>query len=66
MVVIDTHLARGSSNGGATCHDRGGPFGRTNGAKRVTAVDVTGPPGGALVVPAPTRERHHRAEARST
>jgi transposase len=24
MVVLDTHLARGSSNGGATLHDRGG------------------------------------------
>jgi putative transposase len=27
MLVIDTHLARGASNGGATFHDRGGPFG---------------------------------------
>jgi IS605 OrfB family transposase len=26
MVVIDTHLARGASNGGLTFHDRGGPF----------------------------------------
>jgi putative transposase len=34
MLVIDTHLARGASNGGATFHDRGGPFGRTKGAKR--------------------------------
>lgn len=25
MVVIDTHLARGWSNGGLTFHDRGGP-----------------------------------------
>jgi transposase len=25
MVVIDTHLARGASNGGLTFHDRGGP-----------------------------------------
>src|SRR5690349_10098131 len=25
MVVIDTHLARGASNGGFTFHDRGGP-----------------------------------------
>lgn len=48
MVVIDTHLARGASNGGATFHDRGGPFGRTKGAKRVVAVDVTGLPVGAL------------------
>lgn len=56
MVVIDTHLARGSSNGGATFHDRGGPYGRTKGAKRVVAVDVTGLPVGALVVPASTHE----------
>jgi hypothetical protein len=56
MVVIDTHLARGSSNGGFTFHDRGGPYGRTKGAKRVVAVDVTGLPVGALVVPASTHE----------
>ncbi len=56
MVVIDTHLARGSSNGGFTFHDRGGPDGRTKGAKRVVAVDVTGLPVGALVVPASTHE----------
>lgn len=56
MVVIDTHLARGSSNGGFTFHDRGGPYGRTRGAKRVVAVDVTGLPVGALVVPASTHE----------
>ena len=56
MVVIDTHLARGASNGGFTFHDRGGPFGRTKGAKRVVAVDVTGLPVGALVVPASTHE----------
>lgn len=56
MLVIDTHLARGASNGGGTFHDRGGPFGRTNGAKRVVAVDVTGLPVGALVVPASTHE----------
>ncbi len=61
MVVIDTHLARGASNGGATFHDRGGPFGRTKGAKRVVAVDVTGLPVGALVVPASTHE--NRASA---
>jgi putative transposase len=34
MVVIDTHLARGATNGGFTFHDRGGPYGRTKGAKR--------------------------------
>jgi hypothetical protein len=48
MLVIDTHLAGGASNGGATFHDRGGPFGRTKGAKRIVAVDVTGLPVGAL------------------
>jgi hypothetical protein len=31
----------GASNGGATFHDHGGPFGRTK-AKRVVAVDVSG------------------------
>ena len=56
MVVVDTHLARGGSNGGATFHDRGGPFGRTKGAKRVVAVDVTGLPVAGLVVPASMHE----------
>lgn len=56
MLVIDTHLACGASNGGATFHDRGGPYGRTRGAKRSVAVDVTGLPVGALVVPASTHE----------
>ena len=56
MVVVDTHLARGASNGGFTFHDRGGPYGRTKGAKRVVAVDVTGLPLGALVVPASWHE----------
>ena len=56
MVVIDTHLARGASNGGSTFHDQGGPYGRTKGAKRIVAVDVTGLPVGALVVPASTHE----------
>ena len=60
MVVIDTHLARGASNGGFTFHDRG-PYGRTKGAKRIVAVDVTGLPVGALVVPASTHE--NRASA---
>ncbi|MGH8960719.1 MAG: hypothetical protein ACRDWT_05850 [Jatrophihabitantaceae bacterium] len=27
MLVIDTHLARGASNGGTTLHDHGSPFG---------------------------------------
>jgi putative transposase len=35
MVVIDTQLARGASNGGFTFHDRGGLYGRTKGAQRV-------------------------------
>lgn len=56
MVVIDTHLARGASNGGFTFHDRGGPYGRTKGAKRVVAVDVTGLPVAPIVVPASTHE----------
>jgi len=56
MVVIDTHLARGGSNGGSTFHDRGGPFGRTKGAKRIVAVDVTGLPVAGLVVPASMHE----------
>ncbi|WP_165372338.1 transposase [Nocardioides iriomotensis] len=47
---------RRCSNGGFTFHDRGGPYGRTKGAKRVVAVDVTGLPVGALVVPASTHE----------
>ena len=57
MVVIDTHLARGGSRGGITFHDRGGPYGRTNGAKRAIAVDVTGLPLAARVVPASTAEQ---------
>ena len=56
MVVIDTHLARGASQGGVTFHDRGGPYGATLGAKRVVAVDVTGMPVGAVVVSASTTE----------
>lgn len=44
MVVIDTHLARGASNGGATFHNQGGPYGRTNETKRIVCVDVTGLP----------------------
>ncbi len=56
MVVIGTHLARGAPNGGATSHDRGGPYGATKGAKRAVAVDVTGLPLAAAVVPASTHE----------
>ncbi|HQR28368.1 MULTISPECIES: transposase [Nocardioides] len=55
-VVIDTHLARGASNGGLTFHERGGPYGRTKGAKRFVAVEVTSLPVAALVVPASTHE----------
>lgn len=54
MIVVDSHLARGGSRGGVTFHDRGGPYGRTNGAKRVIAVDVTGLPLAGVVVPAST------------
>lgn len=61
MVVIDTHVARGASNGGLTFHDRGGPYGRTKGAKRVVAVDVTGLPVGALAVPASMHENQTSA-----
>lgn len=56
LVVLDTSLARGSSRGGLTFHDKGGPYGATNGAKRVVAVDVTGLPLAAMVVPASTHE----------
>lgn len=56
MVIIDTHLARGASNGGSSFHDRGGAYGRTKGTKGVLAVDVTGLPLGPLVVPASTHE----------
>jgi putative transposase len=56
MVVIDTHLARGASNGGATFHNQGGPYGRTNGAKRIVCVDVTGLPLCVRAVPASTSE----------
>ena len=48
--------ARGASNGRFTFHDPGGPYGPTKGAKRIVAVDVTGLPVGALVVPASTHE----------
>lgn len=56
MLVIDSSLARGASQGGKTFHDRGGPYGATLGAKRVVAVDVTGMPVGGIVVPASTTE----------
>ena len=47
--------ARGP-NGGFTVHDRGGPYGRTKGAKRVVAVDLTCLPVSAVVVPTSTHE----------
>ena len=56
MVVIDTNLARGASNGSVTFHNQGGPYGRTNGAKRIVCVDVTGLPLCVRVVPASTSE----------
>jgi putative transposase len=56
MVIIDTHLARGASHGGATFHDRRGPYGMTKGAKRAIAVDITSLPLCARVVPASTTE----------
>ena len=56
MVDIGTHLARGAPNGGATFHDRGGPYGNTKSTKRIVAVDVCGLPLAARVVPAPTSE----------
>jgi putative transposase len=52
MVIVDSHMARGASSGGVTFHDRGGKYGSTNGAKRVVAVDVTGLPVTAKVLPA--------------
>jgi len=56
MVVIDTHLARGASHGGVTLHNQGGPYGRTNGAKRIVCVDVTGLTLCVRAVPASTSE----------
>ena len=56
MIVIDTHLARGASNGGATFHNQGGPYGCTNGAKRIVCVDVTGLALCGRAVPASTSE----------
>ncbi len=61
MVVVDTHLGRGASQGGRTFHDRGGPYGSTNGAKRAIAVDITGLPLAAVALPASTHENHTTA-----
>ncbi len=52
LIVIDSSLARGASNGGATFHAKGGNYGGTNGAKRVIAVDATGLPLAGVVFPA--------------
>jgi len=44
MVVIDTHLARGASNGGVTFHNQGGPYGRPtapNGSSASTSRPAT-------------------------
>src|SRR5690606_27673436 len=49
LVVVDSHLSKGASNGGETFHRRGCPYGATNGAERVVAVDVTGLPLAARV-----------------
>jgi transposase len=46
MVVIDTHLARGASNGGFTFHDRGGPYGRTQGRQAHCGSRRDRPPSG--------------------
>ena len=56
MVVIDTHLARGASNGGVTFHNQAGPYGQTNGSQRTVCVDVTGLPLCVRVIPASTSE----------
>jgi putative transposase len=42
MVVIDTHLPPRGIQRWFTFHDRGGPYGRTKGAKRVVASSATG------------------------
>jgi len=55
MVVIDTHLARGASNGAQPSTTRRS-YGRTNRAKRFVCVDVTGLPLCVRVVPASTSE----------
>ncbi len=56
MVVVDTHLARCACTGGRTFLDREGPYGATKGAKRAIAVDVTGLPLAARVLPASVHE----------
>ena len=61
MLVVDSHMARGASSGGVTFHDRGGKFGSVKGAKRVVAVDVTGLPVAATVVPASTHDNEATA-----
>ncbi len=57
MDPVWSQFRRWSRNGTwAQALTRGGPYGRTKGAKRVVAEDVTGLPVGALVVPASTHE----------
>lgn len=56
LLVIDSQLARGATNGGGSFHDQGGPWGATNGAKRFVAVDVTGLPLAGLACGARTSE----------
>ena len=46
MVVIDTHLARGASNGGFTFHDRGGPLRPCQGRQARRRSRRDRPPGG--------------------
>ena len=56
MIIIDPALIRGAPCGGKTFHDKGGPYGATNGAKNVIAVDTTGLPLAAIAVPASTSD----------
>ena len=56
MVVIDTHLARGASNGGFTFTTGAAPAVAPRAPNASWAVDVTGLPVGALVVSASTHE----------
>ena len=55
MVVVDTRLARGASNGGFAFHDRGGPYGRTK-RKACRGRRRHGLPVAAVVVPTSTHE----------
>jgi len=57
MIIIDPALIKGASNGGKTFHNKGGPYGATNGAKNVIAVDATGLLLAGVAVPANTSDR---------